>query len=90
MVHGLCVLSVYPITTQTESCLKAELVSMCLRDSVFFDSLTAKVTHQSPCQSEAHTAALNMKKPAHVHAHTVHTETHKYTLMPVLGIISIT
>lgn len=48
-------------------------------------SLTAKVIHQSPCQSEAHAAALDMKKPAHMHMHAAPTETHKYNLMPVLG-----
>lgn len=62
----------------------------CVCVTVFFNFFIAKVIHQSPCQSHAHAAALDMKKLVHMDTHTVHTEPHKYTLMPGLGIMLIT
>lgn len=63
-----------------------KLMFTCVCATVLFNSLTARVTQQCPCQSETHTSALDMKKPTQTREHTVHTETQKYTPMAVLGI----
>lgn len=72
---GPYVVNIYPICVY-----KLIFDCMCLCDSVF-----QLFNCQGHTQSQAHAAALDMKKPAHMDTRTVHTKTHKYTLMICFG-----